>query len=45
MTDIDLIKELDDIISKLKMRLIYYKTENSKLKKTITDLKDFVRTK
>jgi chaperonin cofactor prefoldin len=40
-----IIEELDDIIFKLKLRLIYYQTENKKLKKRIEELKKCVREK
>ena len=45
MTDKDLFEELDDIVSKLKMRIIYYQTENKELKKRIEELKKFVKEK
>ena len=41
----NIIEELDDIIFKLKLRLIYYQTENKKLKKRIEELKKCVREK
>ena len=41
----DLLLELDDVISKLKMRIIYYQTENKELKKRIEELKKYVKEK
>ena len=41
----DLLLELDDVISKLKMRIIYYQTENKELKKEIEELKKYVKEK
>ncbi len=43
MTDTELITELDDIISKLKMRIIFYQTENKQLKERIAELKKYVK--
>ena len=43
MTDKELITELDDIINKIRARIIYYKTENNELKKRIIELKKYVR--
>ena len=43
MTDKELITELDDIVNKIRARIIYYKTENSELKKRIIELKKIVR--
>lgn len=43
MTDLELFSELDDIISKLKIRIIYYQTENKELKKRIAELKKYVK--
>ena len=40
-----IIEELDDVIFRLKLRLIYYQTENKKLKKTIEDMKKCIREK
>tara|TARA_R100000655_G_scaffold100269_1_gene144632 strand:+ start:420 stop:557 length:138 start_codon:yes stop_codon:yes gene_type:complete len=39
----ELVEELNEIIKKLKMRLIYYQTENASLKKKISELKKYVR--
>jgi len=39
----ELVEELNEIINKLKMRMIYYQTENANLKKKISELKKFVR--
>jgi len=38
-----IIEELNEVIIKLKCRLIYYQTENDKLKKKVVDLKKIVR--
>ena len=43
MNDFDLLTELDDIVSKLKIRIIYYQTENKQLKKRIAELKKYVK--
>ena len=43
MNDFDLLTELDDIVSKLKIRIIYYQTENKELKKRIAELKKYVK--
>ncbi len=40
-----IIEELDDIIFKLKMRLIYYQTENHKLRERIEQMKKCVKEK
>ncbi len=45
MNDKDLFIELDDVVKKLKMRIIYYQTENKQLKKRIEELKKFVKEK
>lgn len=45
MTTDDLIREFEQIVNKLKCRIIYYESENKRLKKIITELKDFVRNK
>ena len=45
MTDKELFIELDDIVEKLKMRVIYYQTENKELKRRIEELKKFVKEK
>ena len=45
MTDKELFIELDDIVEKLKMRVIYYQTENKELKRRIEELKKFVKQK
>ena len=37
-----LVKELDDVIEKLKMKIIQYETENKLLKKKIIQMKDFI---
>tara|TARA_Y100000401_G_scaffold23510_1_gene15998 strand:+ start:225 stop:362 length:138 start_codon:yes stop_codon:yes gene_type:complete len=41
----DLLEELDDVIFKLKMRVLYYQTENKELKKKIDELKKYVKEK
>tara|TARA_R110002073_G_scaffold2327_3_gene15864 strand:- start:3016 stop:3156 length:141 start_codon:yes stop_codon:yes gene_type:complete len=41
----DLLYELDDVISKLKMKILYYQTENSQLRSRIKELKDYVKIK
>tara|TARA_R100000353_G_scaffold158794_1_gene118133 strand:+ start:113 stop:250 length:138 start_codon:yes stop_codon:yes gene_type:complete len=38
-----IIEELNEVITKLKMRLIFYQTENSNLRKKIIELKKYVR--
>ena len=40
-----IIEELNEVITKLKCRLIYYQTENKKLKEKILEMKKYVRTK
>ena len=45
MNDKDLFIELDDVVEKLKMRIIYYQTENKQLKKRIEELKKYVKEK
>ena len=45
MTDTELLTELDDIVSKLKMRIIYYQSENKELKRRIEELKKYVKEK
>ena len=41
----DLLLELDDVIFKLKMRVLYYQTENKELRKKIEELKKYVKEK
>ena len=41
----ELIAELDDVILKLKMKIMYYQTENKELRIRIKELKDFVKIK
>ena len=41
----DLLLELDDVIFKLKMRVLYYQTENKQLRKKIEELKKYVKEK
>ena len=43
MKDKELFEELDDIVKKLKMRLIFYQTENRELKRRIEELKKLVK--
>tara|TARA_R100000654_G_scaffold65326_1_gene93194 strand:+ start:9 stop:146 length:138 start_codon:yes stop_codon:yes gene_type:complete len=45
MTDKQLLSDLDDIVSKLKQRIIYYQTETKELKKRIEELKKYVKEK
>tara|TARA_R100000081_G_C4682195_1_gene98072 strand:- start:239 stop:379 length:141 start_codon:yes stop_codon:yes gene_type:complete len=46
MTKIDdLIKELDDVIYKLKLKIIYYQSENKDLKIRLKELKEYVKGK
>ena len=40
-----LLLELDDVIFKLKMRVLYYQTENKQLRKKIEELKKYVKEK
>ena len=43
MNDKSLFEELDDIVRKLKMRIIFYQTENRELKRRIEELKKMVK--
>ena len=43
MIDKDLLSDLDDIVVKLKARIIYYQTENKELRKRIEELKKYVK--
>tara|TARA_R110000850_G_scaffold31284_1_gene86151 strand:- start:1133 stop:1270 length:138 start_codon:yes stop_codon:yes gene_type:complete len=45
MNSEEILKELDDLIRRLKMRIIYLETENEKFKKRIVELKKFVKEK
>ena len=45
MNSEQLLQELDDLIKRLKMRIIYLETENEKFKKRIVELKKFVKEK
>lgn len=38
----NILAELDDIIEKLKMKIMYLQTENKKLKIKITELKQYI---
>lgn len=38
-----IIQELDDIIEKLKMKIMYYQTENKELKIKINELKNYIQ--
>lgn len=40
-----ILEELDDVIEKLKIKIIYYQTENTNLRKRINELKKFVKEK
>ena len=42
MIDKDLLSDLDDIVVKLKARIIYYQTENKELKLKINQLKQYI---
>tara|TARA_R100001079_G_C4341649_1_gene107270 strand:- start:219 stop:356 length:138 start_codon:yes stop_codon:yes gene_type:complete len=41
----ELIKELDDVVLKMKMKILYYQTENANLRKRINELKKYVKEK
>lgn len=41
----ELLKEFDDTIQKLKLRIMFYQTENQDLKKRIAELKKYVKDK
>ena len=43
MTDLEILQDLDDVVNKLKQRIIYYQTENKELKKRIAELKKYVK--
>jgi len=45
MNSEEILRELDDLIRRLKMRIIYLETENEKFKKRIVELKKFVKEK
>ena len=45
MNSEEILQELDDLIKRLKMRIIYLETENEKFKKRIVELKKFVKEK
>lgn len=38
----NIIAELDDVIEKLKMKIIFYQTENKELKLKINQLKQYI---
>jgi len=38
-----IISELDDIIDKLKVRIIYLQSENKDLKKKVNELKEYIK--
>ena len=42
MDVIMIMKELDDVIEKLKMKIILYENENKLLKKKIIQMKDYI---
>jgi|TARA_A100000171_G_scaffold51740_1_gene67098 predicted RNase H-like nuclease (RuvC/YqgF family) len=37
-----ILTELDEVITKLKMKITYYQTENKKLKLKIIELKEYI---
>lgn len=39
----EILKEFDDLVNKLKLRIIFYQTENFELKKRIAELKRYVK--
>lgn len=41
----ELLEELDDVIYKLKLRIMFLETNNEQLKKRISELKKFVKEK
>lgn len=41
----ELIEELDNVIQNVKMKLMYYQTENIELRKRLKELKKFVKDK
>ena len=38
----NILDELDDIVSKLKLKIMYLQTENKELKKKIIELKEYI---
>jgi len=38
----NILDELDDIVNKLKLKIMYLKTENKELKKKIIELKEYI---
>ena len=38
-----LLDELDEVINKLKMRILFYQTENRELRRRIEELKKYVK--
>lgn len=40
-----ILEEFDEVVEKLKMKIIYYQTENSNLRKRIDELKKYVKEK
>jgi prefoldin subunit 5 len=43
MNSSQILKELDDLMEKLKMKIMYYETEIKELRSTIEKLKRFVK--
>jgi len=41
----EIIVEIEDLFEKIKMKLLYFETENIKLKKRIQELKKYVKEK
>mgnify|MGYP003133047278 CR=1 FL=1 len=41
----EILQELDEVVIKLKMKLMYYETENKELRKRINELKKYVKEK
>lgn len=41
----EILQELDDVVLKLKMKLMYYESENKELRKRINELKKYVKEK
>ena len=40
-----ILEEFDEVVEKLKIKIIYYQTENSNLRKRIDELKKYVKEK
>ena len=41
----EILKDLEELVQRLRLRLMYLQTENEKLKKRIVELKKFVKEK